>query len=163
MLVIVDHLQVAFIEHEQMETKCVPIKLKWPTTFNLPTNECYSWCSTTGSNWKSSSHLSRIIDKMVLKNCKIRKTKLNVVWIDLSTKRHFNSMPRDVDANIRRWVQISIAQWNSQLLVNFTISVWLGEINIKNKSYYVTKIFARLSYPFYIDDLKVYGKTSSEI
>ena len=77
-----------------------------------------------------------LIDKMILRNAKRRKTNLHVAWIDY--KKAFDSLPHSwitkslemlgVSSNIRQFLKIAMSSWNTLLTVNGQI---LGQVNIR--------------------------------
>ena len=76
-----------------------------------------------------------LIDKMILRNAKRRKTNLNVAWIDY--KKAFDSLPYSwstkslemlgVSSNIRHFLKTAMSSWNTLLTVNGQI---FGQVNI---------------------------------
>ena len=77
-----------------------------------------------------------LIDKMILRNAKRRKTNLHVAWIDY--KKAFDSLPHSwitkslemlgVSSNIRQFLKTAMSSWNTLLTVNGQI---LGQVNIR--------------------------------
>ena len=77
-----------------------------------------------------------LIDKMILRNAKRRKTNLHVAWIDY--KKAFDSLPHSwitkslailgVSSNIRQSLKTAMSSWNTLLTVNGQI---LGQVNIR--------------------------------
>lgn len=77
-----------------------------------------------------------LIDKMILRNSKTRKTNLQMAWIDY--KKAFDSVPHSwiheclkiygVSRNIRDFLQAIMKKWNTELTVNGEI---LGQVKIK--------------------------------
>jgi hypothetical protein len=77
-----------------------------------------------------------LIDKMILRNSKRRKTNLHVAWIDY--KKAFDSLPHSwiskslqmlgVSSNIRQFLKAAMSSWNTLLTVNGQI---LGQVNIR--------------------------------
>ena len=77
-----------------------------------------------------------LIDKMILRNTKRRKTNLHVAWIDY--KKAFDSLPHSwitkslemlgVSSNIRQFLKTAMSSWNTLLTVNGQI---LGQVNIR--------------------------------
>ena len=77
-----------------------------------------------------------LIDKMILRNAKRRKTNLHVAWIDY--KKAFDSQPYSwitkslemlgVSSNIRQFLKTTMSSWNTLLTVNGQI---LGLVNIR--------------------------------
>ena len=77
-----------------------------------------------------------LIDKMILRNAKRRKTNLHVAWIDY--KKAFDSLPHSwitkslemlrVSSNIRQLLKTAMSSWNTLLTVNGQI---LGQVNIR--------------------------------
>ena len=77
-----------------------------------------------------------LIDKMILRNAKRRKTNLHVAWIDY--KKAFDSIPHSwitkslemlrVSSNIRQFLKTAMSSWNTLLTVNGQI---LRQVNIR--------------------------------
>ena len=77
-----------------------------------------------------------LIDKMILRNAKRRKTNLHVAWIDY--KKVFDLLPHrwitkslemlGVSCNIRQFLKTAMSSWNTLLTVNGQI---LGQVNIR--------------------------------
>ena len=77
-----------------------------------------------------------LIDKMIRRNAKRRKTNLHVAWIDY--KKAFDSLPHSwitkslemlgVSSNIRQFLKTAMSSWNTLLTVNGQI---LGQVNIR--------------------------------
>ena len=77
-----------------------------------------------------------LIDKMIMRNTKRRKTNLHVAWIDY--KKAFDSLPHSwitkslkmlgVSSNIRQFLKTAMSSWNTLLTVNGQI---LGQVNIR--------------------------------
>ena len=137
-----------------------------------------------------------LIDKMVLRNAKRRKTNLHVAWIDY--KKAFDSLPHSwiakslqilgISNNIRQFLNTAMNSWNTLLTVNGQI---LGQVHIQrgifqgdslspllfvaamipltvilrqtNLGYQVSKNSPKISHLLYMDDLKLYGKTTTEL
>ena len=88
-----------------------------------------------------------LIDKMILRNAKRRKTNLHVAWIDY--KKAFDSLPHSwiaksleilgVSSNIRQFLKTAMTSWNTLLTVNGQI---LRQVNIRRG------IFLIISYNF---------------
>ena len=77
-----------------------------------------------------------LIDQMILRNAKRRKTNLHVTWIDY--KKAFDSLPHSwitkslemlgISSNIRQLLKAAMSSWNTLLTVNGQI---LGQVNIR--------------------------------
>uniref|UniRef100_A0A2D4F0B4 Reverse transcriptase domain-containing protein n=1 Tax=Micrurus corallinus TaxID=54390 RepID=A0A2D4F0B4_MICCO len=78
-----------------------------------------------------------LIDKMILENCKNRKTNLNMVWIHY--KKAFDSLPHSwiikclettgISKNITSFTEKAMKQWRIQLVVG---NENYGVVNIKS-------------------------------
>ena len=77
-----------------------------------------------------------LIDKMILRNAKRRKTNLHVAWIDY--KKAFDSLPHSwiakrlqmlgISDNIRQFLNVAMNSWNTLLTVN---GQTLGQVRIQ--------------------------------
>ena len=77
-----------------------------------------------------------LIDKMILRNAKRRKTNLHVAWIDY--KKASDSLPHSwiakslqmlgISDNIRQFLKVAMNSWNTLLTVNGQI---LGQVRIQ--------------------------------
>ena len=137
-----------------------------------------------------------LIDKMILRNCKRRKTNLHVAWIDY--KKAFDSLPHSwiqkclemlgISGSIRQFLAQAMKSWNTELTVNgqqigqvrirrgifqgdslspllFIVAMIPLTINLRDTGlgYQTSKQAQRISHLLYMDDLKLYGKTSAEL
>ena len=137
-----------------------------------------------------------LIDKMILRNSRRRKTNLHVAWIDY--KKAFDSLPHSwiakcleivgVSGNIRQFRRVAMASWNTVLTVNGQLldyvhirrGIFQGDslspllyviamipmttiLRQTGLGYQTSKSATKISHLLYMDDLKLYGKSSNEL
>jgi hypothetical protein len=120
-----------------------------PTTFKLMTailaeaiqnyleeNKLIPWEQKGNRRNSRGTKDQLLIDKMILRNARRRKTNLHVAWIDY--KKAFDSVPHSwilkslemlgVSNNIRRSIEAAMQTWNTTLTANGQV---LGDVRIR--------------------------------